>query len=265
MSDVAGSLAGRRIVVTRRAGQASRLVRLLQERGATVREVPATAIGPPDDPGPLDAALRSLERFDWVAFTSANAVEAIQDRLAALGLAIRLSARGPRIASVGPATTRALEEAFPDDRVDLEPAEDYRAAGLLQVFETRGCSGARVLIPASSRGREELPSGLRALGSEVTVATAYATVEPPGLPEAVRECLREGFDAATFAAPSAVQAFAGAAGARTEGIPAVAIGPTTEAAAREARFDVLATASPSTAEGLVAALERALGDAPPRA
>jgi uroporphyrinogen-III synthase len=256
MSTTSGSLAGRRIVVTRRTDQASRLIRLLEERGAVVLKVPVTAIGPPEDPAPLDEALRGLDRFDWIVFTSANAVEAVRDRLAALGLL----ARGPRVASVGPATTGALGRAFPEDRVDLEPEADYRAAGLLHAFEAHGCSGARVLVPLSSRGRQELPLGLRELGAEVTVATAYTTTEPPGLAEAVRRCVDQGFDAATFAAPSAVQAFAKAAGAGAQGLPAVVIGPTTEAAARKALFDVLATASPSTVDGLVAALERALPD-----
>ena len=256
MSTMSGSLAGRRIVVTRRTDQASRLIRLLEERGAVVLNVPATAIGPPEDPAPLDEALRGLDRFDWIVFTSANAVEAVRDRLDALGLG--LLARGPRVASVGPATTGALGRAFPEDRVDLEPEADYRAAGLLHAFEAHGCPGARVLIPLSSRGREELPLGLRELGAEVTVATAYTTMEPPGLAEAVRRCVDQGLDAATFAAPSAVQAFAKAAGAGAQGLPAVVIGPTTEAAARKALFDVLATASPSTVDGLVAALERAL-------
>ena len=256
------TLAGRRIVVTRRPEQASRLAGLLRDRGATVLEVPATAIGPPGDPGPLDGALRDLGRFDWVALTSANAVTAVRDRLASLGRPARLGEGGARIASVGPATTRAIREAFPDDTVALEPESDYRAEGLLRAFEATGCAGTAVLVPASSRAREELPSGLSALGAEVTVVEAYATVEPPGLREAVEGCLREGFDAATFAAPSAVEAFASAAAAasvRAEGLPAVVIGPTTEAAARLARFRVLAIASPCTVEGLVAALERVIG------
>jgi len=255
------TLAGRRIVVTRRPGQASRLIGLLRERGAAVAEVPATAIGPPEDPRPLDAALRDIERFDWVVLTSANAVTAVRDRLASLGLPGRLGTGDLGIASVGSATTRAIGEAFPDDTVELEPESDYRAAGLLRAFEAVGCGGAAVLVPASSRAREELPSGLRALGAEVTVVEAYATIEPSGLREAVARCLREGFDAVTFAAPSAVEAFASAGAARAAGLPAVVIGPTTEAAARAAHFRVLATASPSTTEGLVAALERVLGRA----
>jgi uroporphyrinogen-III synthase len=143
----------------------------------------------------------------------------------------------------------------------LEPESDYRAAGLLRAFEEVGCGGNTILVPASSRAREELPTGLRALGAEVTVVAAYATLEPPGLGEAVGRCLREGFDAVTFAAPSAVEAFAAAAADGAAGLPAVVIGPTTAAAARAAGFRVLATAAPSTAEGLVAALERVLGSA----
>jgi uroporphyrinogen-III synthase len=253
------TLAGRRVVVTRRPDQASRFVGLLQDRGATVLEVPTTEIGPPEDPGPLDAALRDLPRFDWVVLTSANAVTAVRARLDRLGRPGRLGEGGPRLASVGPATTRALAEAFPGGTVALEPDSDYRAAGLLAAFEAAGCAGAAILVPASSRAREELPTGLRALGAAVTTVVAYATVVPPGLGDAVTRCLRDGFDAATFAAPSAVEAFAEAAGARAAGLPAVVIGPTTEAAARGAGFEVLATASPSTVEGMVAALERVLG------
>jgi uroporphyrinogen-III synthase len=259
MSSGGGGLAGRRIVVTRRPGQSGSLVARLRERGATVLEVPATVIGPPADAGPLDAALQRLERFDWLVFSSANAVEAVRDRLAHLGLPGALGARGPRLASVGPATTRSLETAFPDDPVALEPERDYRAAGLVRAFEARGCERAKMLLPASSRAREELPSGLRGLGADVSVVVAYATLEPPGLREAVGRCLDRGFDAATFAAPSAVEAFAAAAGERSQGLAAAVIGPTTEAAARAAGFEVLAAASPSTVEGLVAALERVLG------
>jgi uroporphyrinogen-III synthase len=262
MSHVEGTLEGRRIVVTRRRRQAEALVEMLRARGAAVLEVPATEIGPPPDRTGLDAALRGLDEFDWVVFTSANAVEAVRRRRVQLGLSGPLSTHRTRVASVGSATTGALRRGFPGDRVELEPDSDYRAAGLVGAFAARGCAGETVLLPVSSRARRELADGLRALGAEVSVVTAYATLEPAGLRDAVRHCLAEGFDAVTFAAPSAVEAFAAGAGARGEGLPAVVIGPTTEAAARAEGFDVLATASPSTVEGLVAALERALGPAP---
>jgi len=250
-----GTLAGRRIVVTRRAGQSAGLVAALDERGAVVVEVPAIEIGPPADPAPLDRALRSLEAYGWMVFTSANAVRGVRDRMATLGLPPVLGERGPRLASVGPATSLALREAFPEEAVGLEPETDHRAAGLLRAFAGVLGPGVRVLVPASSRARDELPVGLRELGAVVDVVEAYRTSEPAGIREAVTLCLDAGFDAALFASPSAVEGFAGAAGGRLLGRPAVVIGPTTEAAARAAGLDVRAVARPSTGEGLIAALE----------
>jgi uroporphyrinogen III methyltransferase/synthase len=255
-----GTLTGRRLVVTRRPSQASSLAALLSERGAIVLEVPAIDIVDPEDTGPLDTALESLERYAWIVFASANAVTGALRRIIALGLAPRLTGHGPgpRIASVGAATSAALRAAFPADRIDLEPEADFRAEGLVRAFAGRRIAGARMLVPASSRGREELAAGLRALGAEVDVVTAYRTVEPPGLAGAVGQCLDAGVDLLLFASPSAVEAFAGAGGDRVRGLPAAVIGPTTEAAARAAGLDVRAVASPSTAEGLVAAAERVL-------
>jgi uroporphyrinogen-III synthase len=252
------SLAGRRVVVTRRPGQSSTLAQLLAERGAAVIEVPAIEIRVPAEVAPLDEALRFLERYDWVVFTSANAVNAVLGRIAVLGLEPRLGARGPRLASVGPATTAALRSAFPADRVALEPAADFRAAGLVAAFVSQGRVPGRVLLPSSSRGRDELAAGLRVLGADVEAVVAYETVEPADLRERVLACLASGFDLLAFASPSAVDGFVAAAGERARGLPAVAIGPTTALAARAAGLDVRAVAQPSTAEGLVAAAEAAL-------
>jgi uroporphyrinogen-III synthase len=253
-----GTLDGRRVVVTRRRGQASALVELLGARGAVVVEVPAIEIAAPPEPERLDAALSELGRYDWLVFTSANAVNAVLSRLVVLGLEPRLSAQGPRIASVGKATTSALRASFPGDRVALEPEADFRAVALVDAFARRGVTGARILVPAAARAREELAAGLRGLGAHVDLVAAYSTVEPPGLAEAVRGCLEQGFDLVLFASPSAAESFAQAAGERATGLPAAVIGPTTEAAARAAGFEVRAVASPATSEGLVAAAERAL-------
>lgn len=258
----AGPLAGRRIVVTRRLSQASALVRALRDRGAEVLEVPAIEVVPPEDVRPLDAALSRRESYDWIAFTSANAVHAVRDRLGALGLP-PLTSSGPRIASVGPSTTEAVRRAFPDGAVALEPEGTFRAAGLVEAFARVCGAGSRVLVPASSRARDELALGLRSLGLEVDVVEAYRTVEPADLAASVARCLDQGFDAVTFASPSAVEGFAGAAGNRARGLAAAVIGPSTEAAAREAGFDVRAVADPSTADGLVAALERLFEVRPP--
>jgi uroporphyrinogen-III synthase len=250
-----GSLDGRRIVVTRRAAQSSSLVELLRARGAVVLEVPAIEIGPAPDPGPLDAALSALDRYAWIVVTSPNAVAALVARLTVLGLYPRLGGARTKLASVGPATTMALRASFPEDEVSLEPERSHRAAGLLEAFASKDLAGKRVLVPTSSAGRAELPEGLSARGALVETVVAYSTVEPPGLAAAVGRCLTQGFDLALFASPSAVEAFARAAGERSRGIQAAVIGPTTEAAARTEGFEVLAVARPSTVEALVAAAE----------
>ena len=254
------SLDGRRIVVTRRKGQATKLVERLRELGAVVVEVPSIEIVPPSDQGALDAALQELERYDWIVLSSPNVVEALLTRLTVLGLYPRLSLRA-KLASVGPATTIALRSSFPEDRVALEPKQDYRAEGLLLAFSERGLRGKRVLLPSSAAARETLSEGLRQLGAEVDAIPAYATVEPTGLDAAVARCLEEGFDLALFASPSAVEAFARAAGERASGLPVAVIGPTTEAVARASGMDVRGVASPSTIEALVATAERLLAGA----
>jgi uroporphyrinogen III methyltransferase/synthase len=253
------SLAGRRIVVTRRAGQSSSLVSLLQARGAEVVEVPSIEIRAPEDTRPLDEALRDLGRFRWLVFTSANAVEAVRARLGALELPQALTSRGSKLASVGAATTTALRTAFPADLVALQPTQAFEGGELARVFAGEDLAGARVLVPCSSRARDELARGLRALGADVLPVVAYETVEPRDLAPRVARCLEQGFDLALFASPSAVESFAQAAGARVRGLPAVAIGPTTAEAARKAGLELRGVAAPSTAEGLVRAAERALG------
>jgi uroporphyrinogen-III synthase len=253
-----GGLAGRRIVVTRRPGQASELVQQLTARGATVVEVPAIEIAAAPDPSALDAALEALGRYQWIVFTSANTVNAVLGRLTVLGLEPRLGARGPKVAAVGPATAAALRQSFPQDPVAIAPEESFRAASVADALARRGISGARVLLPGSTRAREELPALLRAAGATVDVVAAYATVEPPDLAERVSQALAGGFDLVAFASPSAVEAFAAAAGDRARGLEAVAIGPTTAEAARAAGFEVRVVASKSTTEGLVLAAETAV-------
>jgi len=253
-----GPLDGRRIVVTRRPGQASALVALLEERGAAVVEVPAIEVAPAPDPRPLDEALENLGRYEWIVFTSTNTVNAVLGRLTVLGLEPRLAARGPKVAAVGPATTAALRQAFPEDRVALAPEASFRGAAMAEAFARRGIAGARVLLPASARARPDLPAALREAGATVDVVVAYATVEPPDLAERVAAALSGGFDLVAFASPSAVESFAHAAGERANGLPAVVIGPTTAEAARGAGFDVRGVAQPSTAEGLAAAAEALL-------
>src|SRR5918997_809322 len=69
-------LFGRRVVVTRARAQAGELSAELEGLGAEVREFPTIEVRPPEDFGPLDAAIGDLDSFDWLVFTSVNGVDA---------------------------------------------------------------------------------------------------------------------------------------------------------------------------------------------
>jgi uroporphyrinogen III methyltransferase / synthase len=249
-------LAERRVLLTRRPEQGEPLARRLADLGATVVFAPAIEVGPPEDPGPLDEALRALEGYEWLVFTSTNAVAAVKARLEALGR--KALPKELKIASVGRATSEAAQEAFPESRVALAPADDYRGLGLVEAFAKLDPQPRRVLLPGSNLSAPTLADGLRALGATVDVRIAYRTSTPEDLKSRLEETLASGIDLVLFASPSAVQGFADALGAGAAGVPAVVIGPTTAASARLAGMQILAVADPSTVEGLAAAAVRAL-------
>ena len=253
-------LAGRRIVVTRRPEQSAWLCARLREMGAMVVEVPLIEVAPAAETAPLDGALRRLDRYDAVVFTSANAVRSVSERMTDLGLAERaLTSR--KIASIGPSTTRALRECFPGVAVSVEAAS-HDAESLLTQLAT-SARGLRFLLPTSDRARDVLPAGLRGEGAEVDVVVAYRTVAPADLREHVLAGLRGGADLVTFASPSAVQNFVAAAPEWVPRIGAAVIGPVTEEACRRAGIDVKVVAAPMTAHGLAEALARHFSRSPP--
>jgi uroporphyrinogen-III synthase len=220
----------------------------LRDAGVEVLEVPAVTIAPPEDPRPLRDAVGALESYDWIAFTSANAVRAVRDERAGTALPASL-----RVASVGPSTTRALGEAFPSRAPDAQPGSDHTAEGLADVLVAQGVAGRRVFLPLSDRAREVLAARLRGAGATVDCVVAYRTVVNTGA-GTVSAFLAAGVDLAVFASPSAVEGFVAMAGEAASRLEAVVIGPTTAAAAREAGLAVAGVAEPSTVEGLRAAV-----------
>jgi uroporphyrinogen-III synthase len=229
-------LAGRTVVVTRGAGGDDGLGARLRQLGAEVLEFPAIALAQAEDVGPLEAALRGLDRFAWAAFASVNAVEQAVARLDALGLP-RGRLADLKLACVGPATGARLEALV--RAPDLMPAEATGAA--LASALAPHVRGRAVLVPRAAEGREELCAGLRAAGAEVVAPVAYRTVTAaPGSLSRLGALLAEGkVDAVTFASPSAVRGVVAGLGpeaSRLAGTLLGAIGPTTAEALRQAGF-----------------------------
>ena len=251
------TLAGRRVLVTRAGGQSEALAAQLRARGAEVVEVPLLAIAPPLDPEPFGDAVRLLDRYDWVLLTSANAAHAL-----AAAAGSRLP-KGLQVASSGPATSTVIRSLFPDTPITAQPTRRFGSPGLAEALALVDVRGSRVLVPVSDRSPAAIAGTLRGRGAQVDVVVAYRTATAEEAGPDLRAALDRGVDVATFASPSAVEAFVDLAGSQRD-VPAVVIGPTTAAAARAAGLAVAGTAEPETTEGLAEAVEKCLAGMPPR-
>jgi len=250
-------LFGRRVVVTRARAQAGELSVELERLGAEVYEFPTIQIQAPEDFGPLDAAIRDLDSFGWIVFTSVNGVEAFLERLWHHGLDLRAVPRRAKVAAIGPATAQRIEEV--GLRVDVVP-EEYRAEALIEVLETDSIAGKRVLIPRAKVAREILPDKLREAGAEVVVPPAYESApSSEGKNELARRLGAGEVDCVTFTASSTVENFVGAFGpGEAVGLLAetrvVCIGPITAETARGHGLRVDTEAEEYTIPGLVEAV-----------
>jgi len=228
-------LFGRRVVVTRSRDQASVFAEMLIDRGATTIEFPTIDVVPPASWDELDRALQAIETFQWLIFTSANAVRFFMERLRALGKDLRIL-KGVNICTVGPKTAEALETY--GLRADLIPAE-FKAEGVLAALGGVEVKGRKFLIPRAKVAREIIPGKLRELGADVTVATAYENVKPSADVDRVKKLFTEKKIAAvTFTSSSTVHNFVEIVGQKEyktllEGVAVACIGPVTAKTATE--------------------------------
>lgn len=255
-------LAACRILVTRARHQAGQLSAQLAELGAEVIEIPAIEIVPPESWGPLDAAMRNLQRYQWLIVTSANTIKSIAERLAALDLPISHLAR-LKIAAVGSATARALGDA--GFTVSVTP-EEYVAESLIAAIGDQ-VRGTRVLIARAAVARDVLPEALAKAGAEVDVVDAYRNLIPESSIRRIAEVFARGKpapEAATFTSSSTVTNFfhlLEVAGLEPpQGIRAISIGPITSQTLRDHGWEPSAEADPHDIPGLIAATVRTLTD-----
>lgn len=193
-------LAGKAVIVTRAEHQAAALEALLQAEGATVYRYPCLAIAPPDNSGPIDDALRAVaaSQYDWLALTSANTVDALAQRLAAIGMEPG-ALSGLRVAAVGPSTARAAADSL-GLRVEMMPDSSFSAVDLARAFPD--IAGARILLPQSALADDEMTRALAQRGARVTAVAAYQPgisrggVDLPGMLQA------DGVDAITLTSGS---------------------------------------------------------------
>ena len=248
-------LDGKLVVLLRAAGQGGALASELRALGASLLEVPVIAIAPPEDPRPLEEAIARLDTFDWIVFTSPNAVAAFVE---ACDRPVRA-----RIASVGPGTSARVREAGLE--VALEAKESLQE-GLARELAGLGLRGCEVLIPQSAIARDVLASGLDRAGARVTAVTAYRTIEGEAdVAPLVRALDGKQVDAICFTSASTARNLARRIGGaelvrRLEtGRPvAASMGPIASAALRELGVLRVVEAREHTAAGLARVVREAL-------
>jgi len=201
-------LFGRRIVVTRSREQAGELVDMLEERGAEAIQAPTIRIAPAEDVAALDRACEDAGAYNWIIFTSANAVEHFMQRLLAVSDVREL--KGVRLCAIGPSTAQRL--ARYGMRVDLTP-EEARSEAVIEAIKATGTlKDTRFLLPRADIAREVLADQLRDAGAEVSEVVAYRTLlaggERDGDHDIYRMLLDRQIHAVTFTSASTVQNFA---------------------------------------------------------
>lgn len=253
-------LFGRRVLVTRARDQAAELVDLLTELGADAIEAPMIRIAPPEDAAPLQHAAAAPDAFDWIVFTSANAVDAFMRALLDDGRDIR-ALKGPRLCTVGAGTAEKLAQH--GIRVDLVP-DEFRAEAVVAAIVSQGpVEGARVLLPRADIAREVIAEQLRARGAQVTEVVAYRTViedtQREDDPDVYGLLLQSRIDVVTFTSASAVRNFARIYGQEQasdllKNTAVAVIGPVTADAARQLGIPVTIQPASYTIAALVDAI-----------
>jgi uroporphyrinogen III methyltransferase/synthase len=253
-------LFGRRVLVTRPREQAGELADRLTALGAEAIAAPLIQVTPPDDWGPLRAAAAEANTYDWIVFTSANAVASFMKALLEGEHDVRRLA-GPRICAVGRGTADKLAQH--GIKADIVPDEFRAEAAAAAITAAGPVKGSRVLLPRADIGREVIADTLRQAGAQVTDVIAYHTrlIDTPreGDPDVYGMLLQGRIDVVTFASPSSVRSFvkihgADAAADLLRNTVVAAIGPVTGDAARQLGLPVTIQATTHTIPALVDAI-----------
>jgi uroporphyrinogen-III synthase len=249
-------LAGKIVVNTRAPEQSQELTDALEALGAEVWQLPLVGFAPSEDFSDLDSAFRRFPEFDWVLFTSQNAVRFVFRRGCEVKPRRDKQPARPLVAAVGAATAQAARNL--DIRVDYV-AQNQTGESLAAELRQK-MAGMKVFLPRSDRADDRLPAALRAAGAEVLEVVAYRTTVPESIDPKILESIRKAeVNVVVFASPSAFENF------RTAIVPAqlgelsnqvqfAAIGPTTAGAIRDAGARLAIEASESSASALADAI-----------
>ncbi len=210
---MAGSLKGKNIVITRSKNQAVGFARALRQAGARIVVCPTIKIVPPKSHAPLDRAIRNIQSYDWLIFTSANGAEYFIRRFRKLKGNLLTLKQIPTCA-IGPATAEAMRKAgIPVTKI----AREYVAESILKTLPK--VRGLNILIPRAKEAREILPLVLKKMGARVSAVAVYETLLlKTGAAQLRPDLEANRIDCVTFTSSSTVKGFFGMLGSRAKEI-----------------------------------------------
>ena len=183
------SLINKKIIITRAQDQTSEAHKIFRNKGAEVFDLPSLLIGPPDDWGPLDEALREIDTFDWIIFSSANGVKNVEKRMKQIDLSLSKISKIIRIAAVGRKTASLLTDM--NVKISFVPPS-FVADSLIEYFP-QNLKGLKLFIPrVQTGGRSILSDSFKLKGAEVIEVAAYESSCPKKIPKKTIDALNSG-------------------------------------------------------------------------
>lgn len=242
-------LKGCKVLVSRPKQQAKELLEAIENEGGEALLLPMIELKPVRDQSLLYRAFDQLEIYDWLVFTSPNAVKFFFEAAENFGVKFYFYP-DLKIATVGEKTKHSLEQL--GYRTNFVPIQ-YTAEVLAENMDPE-IEGKKVLIPRSAKASDEYLKVFEKRGALVETIAIYDN-QPLEYPaKTMREFMACDFDYLTFTSPSAIQAFDAnlkQAALRLHEEQVVCIGPTTAKAAENLGYSVAAVADPHTVEGIV--------------
>ena len=200
-------LLGKNILVTRPRAQADTFLEMIEEQAGNPILAPAIKIEEPLDKSSLISALKSIDQFDYIVFTSVNGVKYFMQALEELGLDLRALA-GIKIITIGSKTAAELRKK--GIIADFMP-EDYSTAGILKYLENLeaeaelNLNGASFMLPRSDIAPAALEQGLRDFGAVAANIEAYRTERVEISERIVKMIAADEIDLLTFTSSSTVE------------------------------------------------------------
>lgn len=228
----------------------------LADLGAELFEFPTIELAPPESYAELDAAMHAVSGYDWIVFTSKNAVSRFMQRYFSLGHDIR-DMKGIKFCAVGSKTAEALNAC--GIKVDMVP-DEFNAEGLVKLFaQQTSISGLKILLPRPDNGRDVFPSMIMEAGGHIDTPVIYRSIKPEKHGKRLQRFLKEGrISIATFTSGAAFNNFISIMGddaaSVLQGVPIAVIGPVTKRAVEKAGFKAAIMPDESTVKAMVDAI-----------